>query len=86
MKVWQALTRRLLHQDFGPVEIGIRRCRDCGRPHNCYQQSDGSMSWADPVDGHGYFPESWESIARRLLAEKQRAACCDCDCCGERAS
>ena len=56
------------------VERGERNCLTCGKPHNLRFESKDKQgpaayrSWADPKDGHIYRPESWESIARRLMA------------------
>ena len=52
------------------LEEGIRLCRVCLKPHNLYKVRRG-QSWADPDDGHSYMSENWESLARRLYAEKQ---------------
>lgn len=44
-------------------ERGERPCRECGEIHDCYRFPDGWLSWAK--NGHPYYPESWESLARR---------------------
>jgi hypothetical protein len=52
------------------VERGERDCVKCGKPHDLRAVRDsrnGERSWADPTDGHAYTPESWETIARRLM-------------------
>lgn len=60
-----------------PIERGVRVCRECGEPHDCYEIRQGRhkrRSWAHPADGHAYNAEDWETVARRLLDEKA-AAC-----------
>lgn len=65
--------------DPEPVERGERNCEECGKPHNSYRRQLGpyAASWADPEDGHPYRPESWEKLARRLLAREGRRLAID---------
>jgi hypothetical protein len=50
------------------VERGQRRCRKCGKPHNCYRKEPSTTygSWASLDDGHAYYPESTGERADRL--------------------
>lgn len=53
-----------------PVERGLRACRDCGEPHDCYAIQYGRFrfqSWASLKDGHAYRAESWEAFAQRMV-------------------
>lgn len=58
------------------LEHGVRNCERCGQPHNLVAVTRRGrrcgQTWAAP-DGHSYHGESWESVARRLLAERQAA-------------
>ena len=58
------------------VEQGTRPCVTCGKPHALRRDETdvGAFgSWADPDDGHTYRPESWESIALRLMERQAHA-------------
>jgi len=48
---------------------GERPCLTCGKPHVYRSHERYAGTWADPLDGHIYRPESWRSIARRLMTE-----------------
>lgn len=51
---------------------GERNCTTCGEPHDLweYPTRAAPFSWASRRDGHPYRPESWETVARRLLGER----------------
>lgn len=54
------------------VEQGVKRCTECGKPHDCRRRpgpSHEGVTWADPSDGHSYRSESWEHLAREYLAK-----------------
>jgi len=45
-------------------------CLRCGKVHVRQEgpTPKSAPSWADPSDGHTYWPESWEAVAHRLAA------------------
>lgn len=54
------------------LERGVRICSQCGKPHDrvavTRRGKPWGSTWAAP-DGHSYHGESWESFARRNMAE-----------------
>jgi hypothetical protein len=54
------------------LEHGVRVCEKCGKPHDLVAMTRRGrrfgQTWASPDCG-AYYPESWEALARRLMAE-----------------
>lgn len=58
------------------LERGVRPCERCGKPHDLVATTRRGrrwgQTWASPDCGP-YVPESWESVARRAMADREAA-------------